>query len=79
MPSLACQQVEKQAAGCVQGNVDPVVLFASEDAIEAAVRDCVAKAGQRGHVLNLGHGVLVGTPEESVAHMFNLCKSLKYT
>ncbi len=63
----------------VQGNVDPAVLFASEDAIEAAVKDCIAKAGQKGHILNLGHGVLVGTPEESVAHMFNLSKSLVYT
>lgn len=62
----------------MQGNVDPAVLFASEDAIEAAVRDCIAKAGRKGHILNLGHGVLVGTPEESVAHMFNLSKSLKY-
>ena len=48
---------------CLQGNVDPVVLFGSEAAIEAAVRDCLSKAGERGHVLNLGHGVLVGTPE----------------
>ncbi|CAL8463096.1 g2630 [Coccomyxa elongata] len=62
----------------VQGNVDPAVLFASPDAIEAAVKDCLAKAGRKGHILNLGHGVLVGTPEESVAHMFNLSKSMKY-
>lgn len=62
----------------MQGNVDPAVLFASPDAIEASVKDCLAKAGRKGHILNLGHGVLVGTPEESVAHMFNLSKSLKY-
>lgn len=61
-----------------QGNVDPVVMFGGEAAIEAAVRDCLTKAGPRGHVLNLGHGVLVGTPEESVAHMFNLSKSMTY-
>jgi uroporphyrinogen decarboxylase len=64
--------------GHMQGNVDPVVLFASEDAIEAAVKDCLSKAGPSGHILNLGHGVLVGTPEESVAHMFQLSKDLKY-
>ena len=50
-------------SGCPQGNVDPVVLFGSDAAVEAAVRDCLSKAGERGHVLNLGHGVLVGTPE----------------
>ena len=63
---------------CWQGNVDPVVLFASEDAIESAVKDCLQKAGGRGHILNLGHGVLVGTPEESVAHMFHLSKTLQH-
>eukprot|EP00878_Enallax_costatus_P001132 GHUV01001269.1.p1 GENE.GHUV01001269.1~~GHUV01001269.1.p1 ORF type:complete len:391 (+),score=104.93 GHUV01001269.1:253-1425(+) len=61
----------------VQGNVDPTVLFCGEAAIEAAVRDVLAKAGGRGHILNLGHGVLVGTPEEAVAHMFNLSKQIK--
>ena len=58
--------------------MDPVVLFASEDAIESAVKDCLRKAGSRGHILNLGHGVLVGTPEESVAHMFHLSKTLQH-
>lgn len=62
----------------VQGNVDPTVLFASQDAITAAVTDVLRKAGERGHILNLGHGVLVGTPEENVAHMFDLSKQLKY-
>eukprot|EP00887_Chlorella_sp_A99_P002135 scaffold21.g2135.t1 len=63
----------------VQGNIDPVVLFGSQAAIEDAVRDCLAKAGDRGHVLNLGHGVLVGTPEENVAHFFDLSKRLTYS
>ena len=62
----------------VQGNVDPIVLFAGEAAIEAAVADCVAKAGPRGHILNLGHGVLVGTPEEAVAQMFDLSKRVSH-
>ena len=58
----------------VQGNVDPSVLFGPPAAIEAAVDACVADAGPRGHILNLGHGVMVGTPEESVAYMFELSK-----
>ncbi|GJP30924.1 hypothetical protein CLOM_g7322 [Closterium sp. NIES-68] len=62
----------------VQGNVDPAVLFASKDAITDAINRCVAKAGSRGHILNLGHGVLVGTPEESVLHFFETTRSLKY-
>lgn len=35
-------------------------------------------AGRRGHILNLGHGVLVGTPEEAVAHFFDVARSLKF-
>jgi uroporphyrinogen decarboxylase len=38
----------------------------------------VSKAGNRGHILNLGHGVLVGTPEEGVAHFFDTARSLSY-
>jgi uroporphyrinogen decarboxylase len=62
----------------VQGNVDPAVLFASQDAIEKAVKGCIEAAGPRGHVLNLGHGVSVGTPEENVAFMFDLAKKHSY-
>ena len=35
-------------------------------------------AGPRGHILNLGHGVLVGTPEEAVAHFFDIARNLKF-
>lgn len=62
----------------VQGNVDPVLLFASKAAITEGVKDCIQKAGSQGHILNLGHGVLVGTPEDSVAHFFNVVRSTRY-
>jgi uroporphyrinogen decarboxylase len=35
-------------------------------------------AGRKGHILNLGHGVLVGTPEEAVAHFFEVARSLNF-
>ena len=38
----------------------------------------VKKAGRRRHILNLGHGVLVGTPEESVSHFFETARQLSY-
>jgi uroporphyrinogen decarboxylase len=62
----------------VQGNVDPARLFSSKEGISKAIDDCVAKAGRKGHVLNLGHGVMVGTPEENVAHFFDYSKSKFY-
>eukprot|EP00850_Spirogloea_muscicola_P014572 SM000105S13917 [mRNA] locus=s105:411438:413666:- [translate_table: standard] len=62
----------------VQGNVDPAVLFGPKHFIERRIYETVAKAGTHKHVLNLGHGVLVGTPEESVAHFFEVGKSIRY-
>ena len=35
-------------------------------------------AGPKGHILNLGHGVLQKTPEEAVAHFFDVTRSLRY-
>jgi|TARA_B110000977_G_scaffold117795_1_gene152059 uroporphyrinogen decarboxylase len=62
----------------VQGNVDPAVLFAAPEAVEQAVKDVCDKAGPTGHILNLGHGVLVGTPEENVKVFFDAAKKIKY-
>ncbi|XP_024528313.1 uroporphyrinogen decarboxylase [Selaginella moellendorffii] len=62
----------------VQGNIDPGALFGSKDFIRQRVIDTVAKAGRGKHILNLGHGVLVGTPEENVAHFFEVGKSIRY-
>ena len=50
----------------VQGNVDPMVLFAPEQQIRDAVQQCLHDAGATGHILNVGHGVAQGTPEENV-------------
>ena len=33
------------------------------------VQDTIKKAGNTKHVMNLGHGVMQGTPEENVAHL----------
>ncbi|MCO5564705.1 hypothetical protein L7F22_018372 [Adiantum nelumboides] len=62
----------------IQGNVDPALLFAPLPAISKEIESVVKKAGRHRHILNLGHGVLVGTPEESVAHFFETARSLSY-
>lgn len=53
----------------LQGNVDPFVLrYGSEAEVRDAVRRTIDAAGGPGSfILNLGHGVLQGTPEENVA------------
>ena len=52
----------------IQGNLDPSVLLAGPEAAERATTDLLDRVrGRPGHVFNLGHGVLPGTPVESVA------------
>jgi len=52
----------------VQGNLDPVVLFAPLHEIERRVADILKRAGNRpGHIFNLGHGILQHTPVDHVA------------
>ncbi|MBE9195480.1 MULTISPECIES: uroporphyrinogen decarboxylase [Synechocystis] len=60
----------------VQGNMDPGVLFGSQDFIKERILDTVRKAGQGGHIFNLGHGVLVGTPEDNVRFFFETAKQV---
>jgi uroporphyrinogen decarboxylase len=51
----------------VQGNLDPTLLFAPRERLLAAVDAVLARAGgQPGHIFNLGHGILPGTPVENV-------------
>jgi len=51
----------------VQGNLDPVVLYAPVEEIDRRVKDILLRAGQRlGHIFNLGHGILPQTPVEHV-------------
>jgi uroporphyrinogen decarboxylase len=53
--------------GAVQGNLDPVLLFADWKEIKSRAEDILRKAGGRpGHIFNLGHGILPETPVENV-------------
>ena len=51
----------------VQGNLDPVALFAPMPELERRIKDILDRAGNRaGHIFNLGHGILPKTPVEHV-------------
>jgi uroporphyrinogen decarboxylase len=51
----------------VQGNLDPIALFAPENVLRERVLDVMTAAGGRaGHIFNLGHGIVPGTPVENV-------------
>ncbi|MDG2615134.1 uroporphyrinogen decarboxylase [Thermoleptolyngbya sichuanensis XZ-Cy5] len=58
----------------VQGNIDPCALFGSQAFIRDRILDTIRKAGNQGHILNLGHGILPGTPEENAAFFFETAK-----
>ncbi|WP_448280936.1 uroporphyrinogen decarboxylase [Phormidesmis priestleyi] len=60
----------------VQGNIDPGVLFGSKAFIRDRILDTIRKAGNRGHILNLGHGILPLTPEENAAFFFETAKQV---
>lgn len=62
----------------VQGNIDPCVLFGPKELIRDRILETVHKAGNKRHILNLGHGILQNTPEENVAFFFETVKQLKY-
>ena len=51
----------------IQGNLDPTLLLGPLDRALAATDDVLARAGGRpGHIFNLGHGILPGTPVDHV-------------
>ena len=53
--------------GAVQGNLDPVALFADKKELRARAHEVLRRAGGRpGHIFNLGHGILPETPVENV-------------
>jgi uroporphyrinogen decarboxylase len=51
----------------VQGNLDPAALMAPVEVIRAKARRILHQAdGRPGHIFNLGHGILPGTPVDAV-------------
>lgn len=56
----------------VQGNLDPVTLFAPRDVVLREAKRILDDAGGRtGHIFNLGHGILPGTPVDNVKALVN--------
>lgn len=56
----------------VQGNLDPATVFAPWPVIEERVRDVLRRGGGRGHIFNLGHGVLPDTDPAVLARIVDL-------
>ena len=54
----------------VQGNLDPVLLFAEWNELKSRAEDILRRAaGRTGHIFNLGHGILPETPVDNVKNL----------
>lgn len=57
----------------VQGNLDPTVLFSDVNTIREHAQYVLSQAaGRTGHIFNLGHGILPGTPVDNVIALIDM-------
>jgi len=63
---------ERLGERAAQGNLDPCVLLAPPERIRACADRVLRQGAARpGHIFNLGHGVLPGTPVDSVKRLID--------
>jgi uroporphyrinogen decarboxylase len=58
----AARRLAEEMGVAVQGNLDPCALYAPPAEIRARTRRMLAEMPARGHVANLGHGILPDVP-----------------
>ncbi len=59
------EAVKRVGNHAVQGNLDPIALFLPKDELEKRIKKLLDDAGNaRGHIFNLGHGILPQTPPD---------------
>ena len=62
----------------VQGNLDPITLFAPQEILQERVHEILRAAnGRPGHIFNLGHGIVPGTPVENVQAVVKMVREFK--
>ena len=71
LPDLAKRYPQR----AVQGNLEPAILTAGAEATRAAAKELLATVAPRGHIVNLGHGILPQTPLASVAALVEVVHS----
>ncbi len=65
-------------AHAVQGNLDPITLFAPIEVLELRVKEILrAAAGRPGHIFNLGHGIVPETPVENVQAVVRMVREFR--
>jgi uroporphyrinogen decarboxylase len=62
----------------VQGNLDPITLFAPLEVLELRVKEILRAAqGRPGHIFNLGHGIVPTTPVENVQAVVRMVREFR--
>jgi uroporphyrinogen decarboxylase len=62
----------------VQGNLDPITLFAPIEVLELRVKEILrSAAGRPGHIFNLGHGIVPETPVENVQAVVRMVREFR--
>ncbi len=71
-------EVKKKLSGkaAAQGNLDPIVLYASKNVIREKALDILKKWGNdTGHIFNLGHGLMPDMDLDKVKFLVNVVKN----
>ena len=62
----------------IQGNLDPVALFAPLPELKMRITELLKRTGARpGHIFNLGHGILPETPVENVKAVVQMVREFR--
>jgi len=66
------QTWDEMGVKAVQGNLDPIILCSTPEAVKAQAKTLLDEvAGRPGHIFNLGHGIIPETPVENVKTLVN--------
>ncbi len=72
------ERIDYQAS--VQGNLDPVLLFADWEELRSRAEEILRRAdGRPGHIFNLGHGILPETPVDNVKNLVRFVQEYQTT
>lgn len=66
-----------QTTGCVQGNLDPLLLVAGGEEMRRGTEHILARLAQGPFIFNLGHGIVPQTPPGHVAELVGIVREWK--